>query len=485
MEKEFQKLTGKVIEQISEAILVIDTDTRINYMNRVAQELYGYDETEIVGKTYKELSEGSDYEIIQGQIYEAINNGKTWEGEYYNKKKNGDIFLASVRITPLFDGNEIVAHVGIIQDITKDKAREVKIIDSENKFFKAFYHSPIPKCITIVETGEFIEVNDEFEKLTGYSTKELIGKTTIELFIVEPDDRANIVDKIKRYGHFKNVYIDCVTKQGVKIKLLVSVSKIDISNKECMLTVAQDVTERLQDEKKLREYAIKMEESNNNLKQFASVIAHELREPLRSTLTFLDMFASEYVDKEDKDATECFVSINKNIKHMQKIINGMLSLAKIETSKEPSVEVDLTEVVEASIKNLSHDIDESGAKIYFDKLPCVSGDKDQLIQVFSNLIKNSIKYSGDKAPLIDISSQLHENHWVIRISDNGIGIDEDNLKNIFTIFNRSGMSIRDSLGLGLSICDRIIQKHGGTIWAESVKDEGSTFFIKFPADIKE
>lgn len=163
----------------------------------------------------------------------------------------------------------------------------------------------------------------------------------------------------------------------------------------------------------------------------------------------------------------------------------MLSLAKIETSKEPSVEVDLTEVVEASIKNLSHDIDESGAKIYFDKLPCVSGDKDQLIQVFSNLIKNSIKYSGDKAPLIDISSQLHENHWVIRISDNGIGIDEDNLKNIFTIFNRSGMSIRDSLGLGLSICDRIIQKHGGTIWAESVKDEGSTFFIKFPADIKE
>ena len=482
---EIQKLTGKVIEQISEAIIVIDTDTRINYLNKAAQELYGYDEYEVIGKTPKDFSADSDYEVMQKQIYKAIKNGKIWEGEYYNKKKNGDVFLASVRISPLFEENEIVAHVGIIQDITKEKEKETLIENSENKFFKAFYHSPMAKTITVTDTGEIIEVNEEFEKLTGYSREELMGKTTIELLILNEEERYKIVKKVKRYGHFKNIYVTCNTKHGAKVNLLVSVSKIDIGDKDCILTVAQDVTDRLKDEERLKEYATKLENSNSNLQQFASVIAHELREPLRSTLTFLEMFANDHVDEKDSNASECFANIKDNIGHMQKLINGMLSLAKIETDKELIDNIDLMKVVKMAITNLSRKIDESGAKISFNDLSCIIGDESQLVQVFSNLIKNSIKYSGDKTPVIDITSHLDVDSLIIRINDNGIGIDSDNLKNIFMVFNKSKTRDKDSFGLGLSICDRIIQKHGGVIWAESVKGEGSTFFIKLPTKPQE
>ena len=220
--------------------------------------------------------------------------------------------------------------------------------------------------------------------------------------------------------------------------------------------------------------------SNKELERFAYIASHDLQEPLRMVTNFTQLLSKKYGDKLDKDAREYIYFAVDGAKRMYDLLNGLLAYSRIHTKGKEFQKVDLNRILENSLRNLSLEIDERRAEIRSDDLPVVFADESQMVHLFQNLISNSIKFSTD-TPQISISSKSEKEHHVISISDNGIGIDTQHFDRIFQIFQR--LHHRDEFkgtGIGLAICKRIVERHGGNIWVESEPGKGSTFYFSIP-----
>lgn len=244
--------------------------------------------------------------------------------------------------------------------------------------------------------------------------------------------------------------------------------------------------ERLRAEEAIKRYTIELERSNKELQQFAYVASHDLQEPLRMVSSFLTLLERRYNQKLDKDGKDFIhYSVDGAIR-MQSLINDLLEYSRVGTRGKPFEPIDLNKVFDQAKNNLKIAIKEHKADISCGQLPIVRGDDTQLTQVFQNLIGNAIKFHGEKPPEICISSQRVNGSVEITIKDNGIGIDPQYNDRIFLIFQR--LHSRDEYpgtGIGLAICKRIVERHGGNIWVESKIGEGSAFHFSIPVKEKE
>jgi PAS domain S-box-containing protein len=274
--------------------------------------------------------------------------------------------------------------------------------------------------------------------------------------------------------------------------------------------IMSDITESKRAEEALKKTMGDLERSNRELEQFAYVASHDLQEPLRMVASYTQLLAKRYQDKLDADANEFIGYAVDGANRMQKMINDLLSYSRVGTRDKPFEAVDCTAIFSQSLNNLEMAIEEAGAMITHDPLPTVMGDESQLVQLFQNLIDNAIKFRGKETPHIHISathesrktmddgretidqlrtarlsspkSQLSElkEGWVFSVRDKGIGIDPQDKERIFTIFQRLHGRDYSGTGIGLSICKRIIERHGGRIWVESEPEKGSTFYFTIP-----
>ncbi|ELY92366.1 histidine kinase [Natrialba hulunbeirensis JCM 10989] len=229
-----------------------------------------------------------------------------------------------------------------------------------------------------------------------------------------------------------------------------------------------------------REHAL--EESNERLEQFAYAASHDLQEPLRMVTSYLQLLESRYGDEFDDDGEEFLAYAVNGADRMRGMIDGLLTYSRVETRGNPIEPIDLGPVIDDVREDLQLCIEERGAKISTGHLPRVEGDASQLRQVFQNLLSNAITYSGEQEPQIEIDSRRRGGEWVLSVTDNGIGIDHDDQERVFTVFDRlHSRHEYEGTGIGLALCQRIVERHGGEIWVESEPGDGATFSFTLPA----
>lgn len=225
----------------------------------------------------------------------------------------------------------------------------------------------------------------------------------------------------------------------------------------------------------------RLEQSNRELELFAYKASHDLQEPLRMVSSFVQLLKYRYQDKLDSDANEFINFAVEGSNRMKDMINGLLAYSRVDSKGEELVPVDFEVVLKKALMHLMVIIEERNAKVTHDQMPKVMGDTIQLIILMQNLIHNSIKFCPDKSPEIHIGCREEKDKWIISVKDNGIGINQNHLDKIFMIFYRYHPKDQfPGTGMGLAICKRIVERHGGRIWVESKEKEGAVFHFSLP-----
>lgn len=242
-----------------------------------------------------------------------------------------------------------------------------------------------------------------------------------------------------------------------------------------------EVAERKRAEEILARQAEELARSNKELEEFAYVASHDLQEPLRMVANYTELLARRYGGRLDADAHEFIGYAVDGANRMQRLINDLLEYSRVGRRADPMSHVDCVDVVQQVLMNLQNVIENKGATITYGDLPVVDGHPGQLLQLFQNLISNAIKFSGGRQPQVHISARCADHCWQFAVQDNGIGIDPRFSDRIFIVFQRlHGYSEYPGTGIGLAICKKIVERHGGKIWVESNPGEGATFYFTIP-----
>ena len=243
----------------------------------------------------------------------------------------------------------------------------------------------------------------------------------------------------------------------------------------------EEIVERKRTEEELQRTLGRLSRSNKELEQFANIASHDLQEPLRMVSSYTQLLERRYKDKLDSDANEFIGYAVDGAKRMQTQINDLLAYSRVTTQGNSFEATNCSDIFENAVTNLTAVIEESEAIVTRDPLPTLPADASQLVSVFQNLIGNSIKYHGDQPPRIHVSAVESEDEWRFSFKDNGIGIESEFAERIFEIFQRLHSKTKYSgTGIGLAICKKVIERHGGRIWVESEPQKGSTFYFTLP-----
>ena len=363
------------------------------------------------------------------------------------------------------------------QRIAKSETTTGEIKQSKELFRILFYRSPIGTYI--IQNGHFRLVNRQLAYILGYDEDELIGRLSLSFILPEDRDavRENAIKMLK--GGCSLGYEFRVVNKQAKIKwVMETVVPVYYRRKRATLGSLIDVTERKQMEERLQQMTAEMRRSNTELEQFAYVISHDLQEPLRMVSSYTQLLAKRYGKKLDNDADEFIGYAVDGAKRMQTLLHDLLEYSRVGTRGKPFGLVNCEHVVEQAMANLKIAIEECSASVSYDTLPTVMGDEGQLVRLFQNLIGNAIKFRREETPQVYISALRRNNIITFTVKDNGIGIDPQHSQSIFEIFRR--LHTREEYpgtGMGLAICKKIVERHGGHISVQSQPGQGSTFYF--------
>ncbi len=330
----------------------------------------------------------------------------------------------------------------------------------------------------------------------GYTEVEIIGRPIFTLAPPEyKDEIGGILDKIRRGEHIDHYETVRCRKDGTLINTSLTVSPMQEVTGAIIgaSTIARDITERKKNEEELRIYrehledlvkerTIELERSNKELEQFAYIASHDLQEPLRMVVSYIQLIEKRFKDSFNAEAREFMWFAVDGAKRMQQLINDLLTYSRVTTRGKPLTRVSCETVLENALRNLAVAVEECHGAVTHDALPDVFGDDTQLAQLFQNLIGNGLKFHGDNPPAVHVSCAREGNAWVFSVRDNGIGIDPQYNETIFLIFRRlHGRDEYPGTGIGLAVCKKVVERHGGRIWVESALKKGSTFYFTLPA----
>lgn len=393
--------------------------------------------------------------------------------------------IFSISSSPILDERgKVYAAVATFIDVTDRRSAEQAVRRSEWRFRLAA-HS-IPQVFAIYDrNGRYLFINEVGLMLLGKEEHEVLGRTDAEILkkthgqaysrmleetIVSfrPQSGEVVIESADGEGH--TFFVSC----------LPLVQEDGRCNE--ILLIGHDMTRERSAARALEGYAAELKRSNEELQQFAYIASHDLQEPLRSIVSFVQLLERRYRGRLDDDANEIIDFITEGGTRMQSLINDLLAFSRVSTQAQPFSVFSLFDAVQDALADLRVAIIESGAIIHCEPLPMVRGDRSQVAQIFVNLINNAIKFARpDLRPVIRLSAHPEGESWHLLVADNGIGIEPEYFDRIFVIFQR--LHTRDSYpgtGIGLAIVKKIIERHGGRIWLDSVMGEGSVFHFILP-----
>ena len=471
-------------------IIVWDPEFRITRFNRAFERLTGRKAEEVIGRSLEILFPKNLVESSMGLIRKTA-SGERWESvEIKILHLDGSIRTVLWNSATIFDPEKrAIATIAQGQDITERKQVEKSLQETNEYLDNLFNYANAPIIVWDTEF-KITRFNHAFERLTGRKAEDVIDRSLEILFpknLVE--NSMELIRKTLSGERWESVEINILHLDGSIRTVLWNSATIFAENKP-VATIAQgqDITERKQVEDDLKQTLNVLRRSNEELKQFAYIASHDLQEPLRMIASYLQLIERRYKGKLDKDADEFIAFAVEGANRLQEMIVGLLAYSRVETKGNPFEKVDFSEILAKAILNLKIAIDESGAIIMNDELPAIEVDGSQFIQVFQNLIANSIKFKSSEPPLINISAkQISEiegsknpDTWLFSVKDNGIGIDPQYQDRLFIIFQRLHRTEYPGVGIGLSLCKRIVERHGGHIWFESEVGNGTTFYFTIP-----
>lgn len=369
-------------------------------------------------------------------------------------------------------------------------SKELRTIDQKDDLIRELNHLryALDQSAIVAVTdskGSIIHVNDRFCEISGYSREELLGKDhrIVNSSYHSKEFFSNLWRTISS-GKTWSGEIRNRTKTGTYYWVNTTIVPFldEVGKPYQYISIRYEITQRKNAENQLRIYADRLEQSNRELQDFASIAAHDLQEPLRKILAFADRLSTRFREQLPPDAKDYLDRISASAQRMRKLIDDLLSYSRITTKGREFEKTELDLILKEVLSDLEIRIEQSQAVIETENLPAIHADPLQMRQLFQNLISNAVKFSRkDTPPRITIKCTVQKNTCILSVQDQGIGFDEKYLDRIFIIFQRlHGKSEYEGTGVGLAICRRIVERHGGHITAKSLPGQGATFFVTLP-----
>jgi PAS domain S-box-containing protein len=486
-EKYLAQMEGRyhgLLEAAPDAMVVVNQDGEIVLLNLQAEQQFGYRRDELVGQTVTNIiPDGFAERLIADGTRTAAEALAQQIGtgiELIARRKDGSEFPIELMLSPLENADGILV-TAAIRNISVRKDAEKHLAQMESRYRGLLEAAP-DAMVVVNEEGEIVLLNLQVEKQFGYPRDELLGQQVTNII---PDGFAErlIADDLRSAE-------DALAQQiGTGIELIgrrkdgsefpIELMLSPLANADGILVTAaiRDITTRKAAAALLQQKMEELYRSNEELGQFAYIASHDLQEPLRMVASYTQLLSKRYKGKLDSDADDFIAFAVDGASRMQRLIQDLLVYSRVATKGRDLIETASEDALRRALANLRGAIAESGALVTHDPLPTVMADEMQLTQLFQNLIGNAIKYQGPGIPKVHISAaRSGEAKWTFSVRDNGLGIDPQYFERIFGMFQR--LHKREEFagtGIGLAICKKIVERHGGSIAVESQLGEGSIF----------
>ena len=477
-----------LFETMPQGVVYHDDTGKITSMNHAAEKIMGYTMEEIQGKTYKDSiwhsinEDGTKFRDEAHPSIVALETGSAVEAVVMGIKNPvvDEYRWLRINAVPQFHEGETKPYqvYTTLNDITSEKKVKSLLKKSRKQYTTLFdeiaagfaLHEIVCDKNGKTVDFRFIDINPTFEELTTLKREELVGKLKSEAITDESIDWVKIYGKVPLDGNsicFNEYFKDLNKHYNI---LAFSPAKNQLA------VLFSDITERKIIENELKETMHQLKISNSELEEFAHIASHDLKEPLRMISSFLQLLQRRYHNKLDEDANEFIDFAIDGAIRLHELLDDLLVYSRLSNKSTELTDVDIGEVLEIVKVNLDILINENDAIITSNNLPVTLADKTQMIQLFQNLISNSIKYRNKENPVIHISAEKDGNNWLFAVEDNGIGIQPEYNEKIFKIFQKlHGPHKYDGTGIGLSISKCIVEKHGGNIWIDTDRINGTKF----------
>jgi PAS domain S-box-containing protein len=471
-----------LVEQSPVVVYISESGQQWQYLSPQVESLLGYSPEEYKAdpRLWINAIHPDDSKRIQEEAEESLRRGQPVKLEYRMYTRNGRliwVYDEAYEVTDLASGKSVFH--GVFYDITERKWMEY-LLEKNERNYRELVQNANSAIIRWRSDGTITFFNEYAQSFFGYSAEEVIGKH-VSIIVPQTEssggDLSGLVKELVAHPEqFINNVNENICKDGRRVWMIWSNRPVynESGGLEEILAVGSDITESKRMEEELRR-------SNAELEQFAYIASHDLQEPLRAMAGMVQLLKKRYQGQLDARADEYIGHAVEASTRMQTLIQDLLEYSRVDRRGRPIEAVSAESCLQAALKNLGTAIQESHAEIISDPLPTVHADSTQLTQLFQNLIGNSIKFRGEKEPRVQVTATQLNDSWQFAVRDNGIGIDPQYFERIFLVFQRLHTRREyQGTGIGLALCKKIVERHGGSIWLESHHGEGSTFYFTLP-----
>jgi two-component system sensor kinase FixL len=478
-----------IIASATDAIITIDEQQRITLFNAAAERMFRFPAQQAIGLSLDRFIP-ERYRSIHREHIRAFGatgvNARSMGAQrpLMALRSDGEEFPVEATISQItVHGKRLFT--AIVRDISERRRAEVALRESEARH-RAIFETAVDAIITIDERGIVTSMNPSATKTFGYSAEEVVGRN-VSMLMPEPDASAHdgYMQNYLRTGVKRIIGIGRevtgLRKDGSTFPMDLAVSETVLDDRRIFTGIVRDVTDRKRQEEALARQSEELARSNVELERFAYVASHDLQEPMRTVRSFAQILQRRHGDKLTGDAAEYFQYITDGVSRMQTLINDLLTYSRVSSQGGAFAPADTQQIVKMVLESLAATIEAQKAEIDVGMLPVVFGDATQLGQVFQNLIGNAIKFHGQERPKIEVTAVEEPDDWRFFVKDNGIGIDPQYFERIFIILQRlHTIEEYGGTGIGLAICKKIVERHGGKIRVESTPGKGTTFSFNIP-----
>src|SRR5580704_10924867 len=473
-----------LLEAAPDAMVVVNVGGEIVLLNVQAEKQFGYRRGELVGQKVKNIiPQGFAERIIADGTRSAAEALAQQIGtgiELLGRRKDGSQFPIEIMLSPL-ESQEGILVTAAIRDISVRKSAETYLAQMEGRYRGLLEAAP-DAMVVVNQSGEIVLLNVQAEKQFGYRRDELLGQKVTNIIPVGFAERL-IADGLRSAEDAlaqqigTGIELIARRKDGGEFPIEIMLSPLQSAEGTLVTAAIRDISVRKKAAVVLLQKVDELARSNEELGQFAYIASHDLQEPLRMVASYTQLLSRRYKGKLDANADEFIAFAVDGSNRMQQLIQDLLAYSRVGTKGSELLDTSSEKALGQALENLRGAIRESGALVTHDPLPTVLADRSQLAQLFQNLVGNAIKYQEGGTPQVHVSAARNGGKkWEFSVRDNGLGIDPQYFERIFGMFQR--LHKREEFagtGIGLAICKKIVERHGGSISVESRPGQGSTF----------
>jgi two-component system sensor kinase FixL len=496
---------GRVLAEASgDFVCLANSHGEPFYLNPAGQRLVGLDEGQPASSVnLRELYAEESWAELCDVAVPAVNKTGRWEGRsQLRNAQTGDLLDVDTNLFRLksTDAGRPTCLVFLHRRIDDRASLRAALAEAQARK-RAILESSLDPIITINHQGVITEFNKAAEQTFGHLREKVLGSKPSDVLFPAAAS-AGEQDRINRYldvgeGSMlgRRVEVTAVRANGETFDAEMAMTISHEQGAPVLTFFIRDVSRRKKAEQEQSRYAAELERSNRELEQFAYVASHDLQEPLRKIRTFGDRLQMKCADKLDEVETDCLLRMQSAAARMQTLIDGILSLSRVTTQGQNFVVVDLAEIAREVVSDLEVQIEKAGGRVEVGHLPALQADPLQMRQLLQNLIANGLKFHRiEEPPVVKVQGRFvhgreHRKSGVsvaqeqcrIIFEDNGIGFEQKHHERIFGVFQRlHPRDVFEGMGIGLALCRKIVERHGGTITARSVPGQGSVFEVLLP-----